>query len=140
LSDKEPDRIIDARLAKHPEINRFWIDYGKGIVNNTLTQLDDRAKNMITTCASLIVVNFGLLLAFNVEPVLVKVTPQFFFAISAALFIPSYFPVKRKFYLDIPKSIEASYDSWMKRKLKWHYAGFAFFIAGLIAIAITWLL
>lgn len=138
MSDKEPDKIIDARPAKHPEISRFWIDYGKGIVNNT--HLDDRAKNMITTCASLIVVNFGLLLAFRVEPVSVKLTPQFFFAISAALFILSYFPVKRKFYLDIPKSIEASYDSWMLWKLIYHKFGFVFFIAGLFAIAITGLL
>jgi intracellular septation protein A len=140
LSDKEPDKIIDAELATHPEIDRFWMDYGKGIVNNTLTHLDNRAKNMITICASLIVVNFGLLLAFKIEAIPIKVTPQIFFAISAALFVVSYFPVKKEFHLDGPDSIEASYGSWMRWKLKYQRYGFFSFIVGLFVIAITGLL
>jgi hypothetical protein len=135
LSDKEPEEIIDAELDKHPEISRFWIEYGKGIVNNTLNQLDERAKNMITVCASLIVVNFGLLLAFEVNPLSINVTPQFFFALSAAFFVLSYFPRKKEFHLDSPTSIEDSYADWTKWKLKWHYIGFGFFIAGLFAVA-----
>lgn len=140
MTDKEPEKVIDAELDEHPEISQFWRGYGKGIINNTLSQLDERAKNMITVCASLIVVNFGLLLVFGIRPVSISVTPQFFFAVSAAFFVVSYFPIKKEFHLDAPESVEASYTSWMSWKLRWHYFGFVSFIAGLFAIALTGLL
>jgi hypothetical protein len=134
------EEIIDARLARHPEIDQFWMAYGRGLVNDTLTLLDDRAKNMITICASLIVVNFGLLVALRIEDIPIKVTPQFFFAISAALFVVSYFPSKKAVNLEAPRSIEVSYSSWREWKLKYQRCGFLCFIVGLFAIAFSLLL
>lgn len=84
--------------------------------------------------------NFELLLVFEVTPVSISVTPQFFFAVSAAFFVVSYFPIEKKFHLDVPKSVEASYTSWTRWKLIWHSLGFGFFIAGLFAIAVVGLL
>jgi len=43
------------------------------------------------TCAALIVINLGLLLAFTVQSVSLEIAPPLFFAISAAVFAISYF-------------------------------------------------
>lgn len=127
--------VKQGRPPKDPDYNNFWKEYGKETINKTLEGLDERAKNMITTCAGLIVVNFGLLLAFNVENLVVKVTPQLFLVISTAMFALSYFPIPREFSFDSPKTIEKTYRFWLRWRKIWHLAGFVFFVAGLLAIA-----
>ena len=132
MTNDEP--IRKARFSKNFDIE-FWIDYGKEGVKNTLSGLDERAKYMITTCSGLIIIEFGLLLSFPSHHI--QVTPQFFFVVSAAIFIVSYFPIKKNLNLFSTKSIKESYQHWLRWKLIWHYAGFGFFVAGLLALAIT---
>jgi hypothetical protein len=125
------------RVSQTPDIDEFWRDYGKKSVTDTVYDLDERAKFMITTCASLIVIDFGLLLAFNIASFSIKVTSQFFFAISAACFVMSLFPRSRSFDLQIVSEIKNSYDSWRKWKQRWHCIAFGFFIAALFTITVT---
>ena len=143
MSNKKPANSesgnIDIQVEESltPETDTFWTEFGQQTIKDVTSSLDERAKFMITTCASLIVVNFGLLLAFEVQSFSIRVAPQFFFAISAGLFAVSFFPVTRKINLQSPDSIENSYDIWMKWKLNWNRAGFCMLIVGLLAMAVT---
>jgi hypothetical protein len=120
-----------------PDLDLFWIKFGKKTLKDATVALDERAKFMLTTCASLIVVNFGLLLAFKVQSLSFKVAPQFFLAVSAALFATSFFPVTRPINLQSPDSIESAYNIWIKWKSRWNRYGFILFIIGLMTMAIT---
>lgn len=140
--EKRDDESQDAhepevQVSQTPDLNKFWIDYGKKSITDTICDMDERAKFMITTCASLIVIDFGLLLAFNLHTYSVNVTPQFFFAISAGCFVMSLFPRSRSFDFQIISQIKGAYNSWLKWKLRWHYIAFGFFIAGLLTISVT---
>jgi hypothetical protein len=66
-----------------------------------------------------------------------QITPQFLLVVSAASFALSYFPMKKDFNLYLLKSVRETYQSWLRWKLIWHYLAFGFFIAGLLAIAMT---
>ena len=133
MTEKKPK----VRISSNPEFNNFWKEYGKKILEDNIQGVDERAKFMITTCAALIVVNFGLI-TFTTAPevIVLKISPQFFFIASATLFIISLFPYKRRFNLLSPSTIEAAYNSWLRWKLIFHYGGFALFIAGLLALTI----
>jgi hypothetical protein len=138
------DVVVGKKPDSPEEINKFWKSYGTEFVKGSIQSLDDRAKFMITTCASLITVNFGLTLAFTAEfldqSILVKVSSQFFLAISALIFALSISPKLEKLNLASPASIERVYNKSMEWKLKLHYFGFGFFIAALFAIAIATLI
>jgi hypothetical protein len=132
------DEVVVGEKPDSPEeINKFWMSYGAEFVKGSIQTLDERAKFMITTCASLIAVNFGLVLAFSAQSSLIKVSPQFFLAISALFFALSFSPKLEKLNLASPGSIERVYNISMEWRLKLHYVGFGFFIAGLFAAAIT---
>jgi hypothetical protein len=125
------------KISPNPEFNNFWKEYGKKILEDNISGVDERAKFMITTCAALIVVNFGLITFTSTPQVItLKVSPQFFFIVSAIMFMISLFPHKRRFNLLSPKSIETAYNSWLRWKLVFHYAGFVLFIFGLLALTI----
>ncbi len=129
------ENIKKAKFSSNPDVDKFWLEYGKETIKTTLGAMDERAKYMITTCASLIVINFGLLLAFPSQNI--QITPQFFFVVSAAFFAISYFPLKKDFSLFLLKSVKKAYQSWLRWKLIWHYGGFGLFVAGLLALAIA---
>lgn len=131
------DVVVGKKPDSPEETNKFWKSYGTEFVKGSIQSLDDRAKFMITTCASLITVNFGLLLAFPAQSTIIKVSPQFFLAISALFFALSLSPKLEKLNLASPGSIERVYNKSMKWRLKLHYIGFGFFVAGLFAVAIT---
>ena len=135
IDDKTPP--LRGKISQNPDVDDFWIGYGKKILEGSINSLDERAKFMVTTCAALIVVNFGLLVAFSAGSALIKVTPQFFFVVSAALFVLSYFPSKVRFNLASPKSVEDVYNISLKWRYGCHISGFVFFISGLLAIALT---
>jgi hypothetical protein len=86
---------------------------------------------MITTCATLIVINFGLLLAFQVQGIAIEIAPPLLFAISAAIFALSYFPAGPRINPFIPHTIKDAHDKIFGYKLKCHYVGLSFFIGGL---------
>lgn len=127
---------IRGKISPNPDVDEFWITYGKKKLEESISSLDERAKFMVTTCAGLIVVNFGLLVAFSTGYTLVKVTPQFFFVVSAALFALSYFPIRVRFNLASPNSVEDIYYISLKWRHICHIIGFIFFISGLMAIAL----
>ena len=130
---KEP--IVE--ISERPQEDKFWIDFGENIIKDTIQTLDERAKYIITTCASLIVIHFGLLLAFKVQGLSFKVTPEFFFVVSAALFALSFYPIRKDVIMQSPSDIRDAYKYWINWRQVWHRVGFGFFIAGLLAMAIT---
>jgi hypothetical protein len=129
------DNVIESQIALTPEVDKFWIDYGHKMLSTTLGDMDERAKYMITTCASLIVIHFGLLLAFKVQGASFKIAPEFFFVVAAAIFVLSYFPTRIDIDLQSPASIRFAHKLWFTRKLKCHRYGFILFIIGLLAMA-----
>ncbi|MGB8935811.1 MAG: hypothetical protein WCC17_11970 [Candidatus Nitrosopolaris sp.] len=126
---------IDVRPASETE--RMWIDYGKRFVTTSIEGFQDRSKFMITTVAGLMVIQFGLSLAFTIKPLLFKLTPQFFLVISAIFFGKSllYGGPRRSLNLDSPSSVAQYYEALVKSKYIDNLLGLLFFIAGLLAIA-----
>ena len=136
--DSEDDvEIQSVEISPDPIGDNFWIEFGKETVKETVMGMDEKAKYMITTCASLIVIHFGFLLGFKVQNLSIKVTPEFFFVIAAALFSFSLYPIAKSINLQSPESIKNAYDTWIKWKLIGHRIAYGFFIAGLLAMAIT---
>jgi len=120
-----------------PEEEAIWKEYGKTTIYGTLSRMDERAKYMITTCASLIVIHFGLLLGFKIQDISIKITPEFFFVIAAGAFALSLFPHSTRILLHSGATVKKAYHSSLRWRIKTHYIGFVFFIAGLLAMAIT---
>jgi hypothetical protein len=137
IDSEEEVEIQSVEISPDPVGDNFWMEFGKDTVKETVTGMDEKAKYMITTCASLIVIHFGLLLGLEVHDLSVKVTPEFFFVIAAALFAFSLYPIARSINLQSPDSIKNAYDIWIKWRLLGHRIAFGFFIAGLLALAIT---
>jgi hypothetical protein len=130
--------VAHVAVSASPEIDSMWIEYGKKLVTDTIGGLDDRAKFMITTCATLIVIQLGLSFAFKVQAYSLVLTPQFFLVISAAFFAMSLHQPSRTRAINLqsPNSIQTLYIQMTMKKSRWHLLGFSFFIAGLLAFAI----
>jgi hypothetical protein len=103
---------------------------------DSVEKFDERAKFMITTCATLIVVNFGLLLAFPVQGISFEIAPPLFFAIAAGVFALSYFPVGPRINLLVPDSVSRVHHIIYSYKLRYHYIGLGLFICGLVLLGI----
>jgi hypothetical protein len=119
-------------------IDEMWLEFGKKLVTDTIGGVDDRAKFMLTTCATLIVVQFGLSFAFQIQAYSLILTPQFFLVISAAFFATSlHDPGRAKaLTLNSIQSLAGFYAQRTWRKSIWNLIGFSFFVAGLLAFAI----
>jgi hypothetical protein len=136
LTKKKEAQNPIAKASSSPEEDEFWIAFGKSLVSKTINILDDRAKFMITTAASLLSVDFAVLV-FTSKIAIMTVSPQFFFAISALLFILSLFPRKYGINPWTPDETKHTYDSMIKHKYYFHIAGFAFFFVALISVAFS---
>src|SRR5688572_23410248 len=101
-------------------IKTFWLDYGLRTITDSLQTLDERAKYLITTCASLVVIHFGILIGFGISDISFKITPEAFFIIAISLFSISYFPKKKEIPYYDPILIEQLYREWLNHKYKWH--------------------
>lgn len=141
---KSSSNTIGENIYQEPKVeiaqtdeDEFWIEFSKELTRDTIKTLDERAKYIITTCASLIVIHFGLLISFKVQGGTFMVTPEFFLVISAALFAISFYPISKHIQMQSPSSVRDAYEHWIKWKLNGHHIGFGFFIAGLLAMAIT---
>jgi hypothetical protein len=137
MTQGSDDEVLDGTLPNHLEIDEFWMKFGHEIVSKQLEGLDERAKFMITTCAGLIVIDFGLLFAFSTPSLSLRVVPQFFFAISALFFSFSYFPRGQEIQFEAPDEIKNAYTTLTNAKIQWHRYGFTLFFIGLLAMAIT---
>jgi hypothetical protein len=116
-------------------LGKFWRAYGEEITKNAITSLDERAKYMITTCAGLIVINYGLLFAFPGSNI--NISPQLIFLVSIILFAFSYFPKSKVFYLSIPNTIQSAFQSTVNWKVSFQKWAFVAFFGGLLALGIT---
>lgn len=123
--------------AQRPESDKFWKEFGKNTLNESLKRLDDRSTFMITTCAALIVLNLGLVSINTEQNIIINLGPQFVFIISAIFFVFSIFPYKKKFNLQSPSSIESAYNSWLRWKIVFNYLGFGLFLAGLFVMTVV---
>lgn len=135
--DKSKDNLIKGLAPVNQEIKKFWLEYNQKTITDSLGTLDERAKFLITTCASLIVIHFGIVIGFGISEISFKITPEAFFIIAASFFSISYFPIKKKIEYQNTEFIEQAYSEWLYYKYKWHKLGFIFFIFGLISLTIT---
>ena len=134
MTEKEINRkVVQGKRPSKPETDPFWLEFGKNTVRETLSNLEERAKFMVTTIAAL-VVGYSGFLTFTEKFSLVTSFPPLLLTISITFFIISYFPIAKKFSMKAPDEIKDTYYSWLKWKLYWQYGGYALFIAGLIAI------
>lgn len=138
--DHDNDEITRYYKSGNSDYDTFWIDIGRDLIKGNLENLDKRAEYMITTITALIVIDFGILVGFQVPALTLKVAPQILFAISIMLF---FWSLRIKRYSILPDSIESitrEYDTIGNHKYKWQNAGYYWFVAGLIAMAITYLI
>lgn len=139
MADDEDNYEIDEiSFSENQDSDKFWKQWGKDSINTSLGKLDDRAQFMITTCAGLIVADFGLNAYLNIFDVL-SVIPQFLFVLSTLFFAASYFPRSQLFHFDRPETLKKNYDDSFSWKIKWQYAGYAVFLIGLIFIIISYM-
>lgn len=134
------DSILHAYKSGNSDYDTFWIDMGRDLIKGNLENLDKRAEYMITTITALIVIDFGILVGFQVPALTLKVAPQILFAISIMLF---FWSLRIKKYTIFPDSIEdirQEHKTIGNHKYKWQNAGYYWFVAGLIAMAITYLI
>jgi hypothetical protein len=123
-------------IPKSVEEDKYWISFGQTMINQTFEILDDRAKFMITTCASLLVADFAVLvITANIG--IFSMSPQFFFAISSLFFMISLFPRKRTINPWTPDETKGLYEELTNTKYKYHKAGFLFFFLALVSIAFS---
>jgi hypothetical protein len=134
------DVIKNIRMSPYPETDRFWMQMAWKRVEQTLDSLDKRAEFMLTTIAALIAVDYGLLLAFDIPVLSINIFPQFLLAISAIFFSVSHFPRLKVFYPESPENVKETYRDWLETKFMWHSWGYSFFVLGLFAIGISYMI
>jgi hypothetical protein len=138
--DLVTNKVTGFTKSANPESDTFWIDIGRDLVKGTLETLDKRADYMITTITALIAISFGILVGFQLPNLTIKVAPQILLAISSIFFFLS---LRVKQHIITPQSVDsirAKYEEIGDRKYKWQNLGYCFFIAGLFAIGVTYVI
>ena len=127
---------VKVDISSSPEEDEFWITFGQSLISQTINVLDNRAHFMITTSASLLTIDFAILLVVS-KIALLSVSPQFFFAVSALSFMISLFPRKYKINPWTPDETQSTYFRILNYKHRFHLIGFSMFFLALILIAIS---
>ena len=130
----ESPQEAEVEVSSSSEEDMFWVRFGKTLVSQSIDILDERAKFMITTAASLLAVDFAVLV-FASKIGTINVSPQFFFALSALFFIVSLFPRSYTVNPWTPDKTKATYSLMLKHKYRFHLVGFLFFFMALILVA-----
>ena len=123
-------------ISPTPEEDEFWKSFGQSLISGTISVLDSRAQFMITTSATLLTVDFAILLIASKVTTL-TVGPQFFFAFSALCFMLSLFPRQYKVNPWQPDSTKSIHYKMLNIKRKCHIIGFVFFFFGLILVGLS---
>ena len=126
--------------SPNPNHDLFWLEIGRDLVKGSIETLDKRAEYMITTITALIVIDFGILVAFQVQQYTWKIGPQVLLAVSAFWFFYSLHIKKYEVQLQSPDNIELVYQDIGSRKHKRQNIGFYIFIAALLFMAVTYVL
>ena len=59
-SDEKPEkREPTVKISQTAESDLFWIEYGRKTLTETIEVMDERLKFMVTTCSSLIIIDFS---------------------------------------------------------------------------------
>ena len=106
------------------------------MISNSIDVLDNRAQFMVTTSASLIAVDFAILVIASKVAIL-TVSPQLVFAFSALCFILSVVPRRYQVNPWLPDETRSTYFTVLNAKHKWHLIGFSLFFFGLILVALS---
>jgi hypothetical protein len=133
-------KVTGFAKSANPESDTLWIEMGRNLIKGTLETLDKRAEYMITTITALIAISFGILVGFQLPNLTVKVAPQILLAISSIFFFLS---LRVKQYVITPQSVDSirsKYEEIANSKYKWQNLGYYLFIAGLFAIAVTYVI
>jgi hypothetical protein len=130
-------KVVMVSLAPKKLSDHVMMDMAKKWTENTLGVFDKRAEYLITTIAGLMAINFGIIIAFDITNLLVRLVPNFFLSLSVLFFAASYFPKTVTVYLDAPKTILEAYNESVQRKSLCQKFGFAIFFMGLLSIAVT---
>jgi hypothetical protein len=133
------DKVEEFYQSPTPELDNLWVGIGRDLIKNSLDLLDKRAEYMITTITALIVIDFGLLLGFQVPSGTWKLAPQFLLAVSMVFFFLSLSIKKYEIKPQSPENIQNSYKDIGDKKYLYHNIGYGIFIAALFAIALTYL-
>lgn len=128
--------LAKVEVSSNPEEDEFWLTIGKSLISNAIKGLDSRAQFMITTSASLLTVDFAILL-FTSKVTTLTISPQFFFAFSALCFIVSLFPKQYKVNPWQPDSTKLAYYKMLNVKRKYHIVGFVLFFLGLVLVGLS---
>jgi len=133
MSESSEPRVQISSISEEDE---FWLCFAKSLISKVIDGLDDRAQFMVTTSASLLVADFAILVIAAKESVL-KVSPQFFLALSALSFIASLFPRKYTVNPWLPDNTKQTYSEILNHKIRYHLIGFSMFFIALILIALS---
>lgn len=128
--------VVKVEVSSTPEEDEFWLTFGQSLISGTINVLDSRAQFMITTSASLLTVDFAILLIASKVTTL-TVSPQFFFAFSVLCFTLSFFPKQYKVNPWQPDLTKSIYYKMLNTKRKCHIIGFIFFFFGLILVSLS---
>jgi len=139
IKSNDDEDVIKGKISPQPDTDRFWNNFGKETINESLRLLDKRSQFMITTCAALIVGDAGFLIIAE-KLSFITAIPQLILSWATICFVISYFPLKGTVNIENPMMNKNAYASWNKWKLYWQYGGYILFIGGLFAIAFTSLL
>ena len=133
---EKPSDAPKVEVSPTPEEDEFWLSFGKSLISNSIDVLDNRAQFMVTTSASLIAIDFAILvITSNVG--IFMVSPQFAFAFSALCFILSVVPRRYQVNPWLPVATKYAYFKILNSKHKWHLVGFSFFFFGLVLVAFS---
>jgi len=114
----------------------FWRETGEAWISTSLSQLDERAKWMVTIAAGITVADSALI-KFLENITVVSITPSLFFSFATLFFIVSLFPKKYNINPNMTTKMRETYAEILDHKLKWHRIGFGLFFIGLIFTGIA---
>jgi len=132
----KPSTVKKVEVALNPEEDEFWLSFGKSLISGSIDILDNRAQFMIRTSASLIAVDFAILVIAS-KVALLTVSPQFLFAFSVFCFTRSLVPIRYQVNPWLPDETKSTHLKILNAKHKWHLRGFSSFLLGLILVALS---
>lgn len=123
-------------MSSTSDEDTFWLNTAQALISESIDTLDERAKFMITTSASLLTADFAVLLLSSKFTIL-NVSPQLFFSLSTLFFVISLFPKHYKINPWQPDTTRLIYYKIINQKRNWHILGFSFLIFALLLIVIS---
>ena len=132
----ESSSKVKVEISSRPEEDEFWLSFGQSLISEAINILDNRARFMVTTSASLVTADFAIILITS-KVTLLTISPQFFFAFSTLFFILSLIPRRYQVNPWLPDETKHTYIEIMNAKHRWHKIGFSLLFLGLLLVALS---